>query len=155
MRREKEINMRFETMIHVSENISIDESEIQESFVRSSGPGGQNVNKVSTAVQLRFDAKNSPSLPEEVRLRLLHKAGKKVTNDGVLIISARRFRTQEKNRRDALNRLIALIHAASIEPPKSRPRTRPSRQSSKRRLEAKHRRSLIKQMRNADPLTDF
>src|SRR4029079_5280088 len=99
-------------MIQVTPAIALDESELQESFVRSSGPGGQNVNKVETAVQLRFDVRNSPSLPEAVRLRLERLAGRRLTRDGVLILNAQRFRTQERNRQDALERLVALIREA-------------------------------------------
>jgi ribosome-associated protein len=133
-------------MIQVTESISIEESEIQQDFVRSSGPGGQNVNKVSTSVQLRFDVRNSPSLPPDVRERLIKQAGRRVTSEGVLIIEGRRFRTQEANRRDTVMRLVALIRKAA-EKPKARRRTRPTLQSKRRRLETKRRRSQIKKLR--------
>src|SRR4030042_1446012 len=103
-------------MIQVTSSIAIDESEIQEEFIRSSGPGGQNVNKVATAVQLRFDVVNSPSLPDEVRQRLISLAYSRITEDGILIINAQRFRTQGRNRRDAIERLVALVREASQEP---------------------------------------
>jgi ribosome-associated protein len=133
-------------MIQVTESIFLDESEIRQDFVRSSGPGGQNVNKVSTSVQLRFDVRNSPSLPAEVRDRLIRQAGRRITVDGVLIIEGRRFRTQEANRKDTVDRLIALIRKAAVRP-KTRRRTRPTLQSKRRRLESKRRRSEIKMHR--------
>jgi len=133
-------------MIRVSPSIALNESEIREEFVRASGPGGQNVNKVATAVQLRFDVGRSPSLPEEVRRRLARLAGRRMTEDGVLVIDARRFRTQERNRRDALERLIALISRAEVSP-KPRRKTRPTAAARERRLEAKRRRSQTKRLR--------
>ncbi|MEJ2168226.1 MAG: alternative ribosome rescue aminoacyl-tRNA hydrolase ArfB [Desulfobacterales bacterium] len=138
-------------MIQVNEHIVLDENEIQEEFVRSSGPGGQNVNRVATAVQLRFDIANSASLPEDVRRRLLRLGGSRVTRDGILIIDARRFRTQEQNRKDARERLIGLVKRAA-EKPKPRRRTRPTAASRRKRLEEKRRRSRIKQGRQSvDP----
>ena len=137
-------------MIRVTDAIAIDEREIQEDFVRSSGPGGQNVNKVSTAVQLRFDVANCPSLPDDVRERLVRLAGKRITEGGVLIVEARRFRTQERNRRDALDRLVKLIGRAA-QKPKTRRRTRPTLASRQRRLEAKRRRSQAKRLRKPLP----
>jgi len=133
-------------MIYITKDISLEEKEIQMDFIRASGPGGQNVNKVSTAVQLRFDIKHSPSLPSEVRQRLLKLAGQRVTGDGVLVIDARRFRRQETNRQDALNRLKELIRKAT-QKPKKRLRTRPTLESKKRRLEKKRQHSEKKQRR--------
>ena len=133
-------------MIVITPTISIDERELTEEFVRSSGPGGQNVNKVATAVQLRFDVAHCPSIPDEIRLRLSRLAGKRMTEEGVLIIDARRFRTQEHNRRDAVDRLVAIIRAAA-EKPKTRRRTRPSQAAKKRRLDAKRQRGTIKKLR--------
>lgn len=133
-------------MIRITDGISIGEDEITIDFVRSGGPGGQNVNKVATAAQLRFDAAGSPNLPEDVRKRLISLGGKRVTSDGILVIDARRFRTQEKNRDDAVNRLVELIRKASVRP-KTRRKTKPSRQSKEKRLEQKRRRSAIKERR--------
>ena len=133
-------------MIRATETIVLDESEIRERFLRSSGPGGQNVNKVATAVQLRFDVLNSRSLPDDVRDRLVRLAGRRMTDEGVLVIEARRFRTQERNRQDARDRLIGLLRRAA-EPVTPRRKTRPGRESQKRRLERKHRRSESKKTR--------
>jgi ribosome-associated protein len=135
-------------LIQITERIAIDEREIKEEFVRASGPGGQNVNKVSTAVKLRFNVAKSPSLPDDIRERLIRLAGKRMTEKGVLVIDARRFRTQERNRQDALERLVRLIEAAS-KIPKSRKKTRPTATSKQRRLNEKHRRGEIKRMRKA------
>jgi len=140
-------------MIRVGAGIEIDESEIKEEFVRSSGPGGQNVNKVATAVQLRFDVAGSPSLPPEVRERLARLAGKRLTNDGVLVIEARRYRTQERNRQDAIERLVGLIRRAT-ERPRLRRRTKPTASSVERRLKAKRHRSETKRARARAPQPD-
>ena len=133
-------------MIHVNRDISLNEKEIKLDFIRSSGPGGQNVNKVATAVQLRFDVKNSPSLPDDVRSRLMRLAGKRVTGEGILILKAVRFRTQERNRQDAIDRLVKLIDQASRKQA-FRIKTRPSQASRQRRLTAKRVRSRLKQTR--------
>ena len=133
-------------MIQITPNISLDESELDLEFVRSSGPGGQNVNKVATAVQLRFDVRRSPNLPEEVRARLLTLAGRRVNAEGVLVIDARRYRSQERNRADARARLVALIDAACRVPVRRRP-TRPTVASRHRRMDAKTRRGSIKRLR--------
>ena len=140
-------------MIRVHAQIELDEREIQEDFVRASGPGGQNVNKVSTAVQLRFDVAHSPSLPDSVRARLITLAGRRLTQEGVLIIEAERFRSQRRNRDDALERLIELIREA-CEVDKPRRPTRPTLASRKRRLDSKQRRGETKKLRGSKPGTD-
>src|SRR5580704_9225458 len=140
-------------MIRITDRINIEEHELEERFVRASGPGGQNVNKLSSAVQLRFDVRGSPSLSTDVRLRLERLAGRRLTRDGVLVIMAQRHRTQERNRQDALDRLKELIKAASIAPTPRRP-TRPTRGSKERRLASKKNRSGIKNLRQEKPSLD-
>jgi ribosome-associated protein len=135
-------------MIRITSRLCLDESEIDLQFIRASGPGGQNVNKVATAVQLRFNVTGSPSLPEGVRARLMKLAGSRLTTGGELIIEAKRFRTQERNRQDAIGRLVELIRKAS-EPPKPRIATKPTLASKKRRLEGKKQRSEIKRGRGS------
>jgi ribosome-associated protein len=137
-------------MIPIDGNISIDEDELDERFIRASGPGGQNVNKVATAVQLRFDVRRSPNLPNDVRARLERLAGRRLTREGVLVIIAHRHRTQERNREDARARLIELIARAAVPPIPRRP-TKPTRASRERRLESKKRRARIKGLRHAKP----
>jgi ribosome-associated protein len=140
-------------MIRVTANITIDESEIAEVFVRASGPGGQNVNKVASAVQLRFDARRSPSLPQDVRGRLERLAGSRLTRDGVIVITAQRHRAQARNRQDALARLLDLIRRAA-HPPAKRRATKPPAAARERRIESKKRRSGIKRLRRVKPSFD-
>ncbi len=140
-------------MIEITPTIAIDPREITETFIRSPGPGGQNVNKVATAVQLRFDLRHSPGLPEDVRARAARLAGRRLTKDGVLVLTAARFRSQERNREDALARLVALLRQAA-ERPAPRKATRPSKAAKKRRLDGKTRRGAIKKLRRTRPSED-
>jgi len=133
-------------MIRVTDTIVLDENELRERFFRSSGPGGQNVNKVATAVRLLFNVRNSRSLPDEVRDRLVRSEGKRMTGGGVLVIEARRFRTQERNRKDARDRLVGMIRKAAL-PVTPRRKSSPTAKSRERRLEEKRRRSSVKQTR--------
>ena len=133
-------------MLRVTDKISLDPAELEEVFVRASGPGGQNVNKVSTSVQLRFDARRSPSLPEAVRERLQRLAGRRLSSDGVIVITASRFRSQARNREDARDRLVALIREAAT-PARPRRATRPTYASKVRRADSKRRRSRLKSLR--------
>lgn len=140
-------------MIKITNSVTLDPDEIEESFLRAGGPGGQNVNKVATAVQLRFDLRHSPSLPTGLRARAERLAGKRLTKDGVLVIIANRFRSQERNREDALERLVELLREAAV-PPKPRRATRPSRAAKRQRLESKTQRGQVKKLRRPPPRED-
>jgi ribosome-associated protein len=137
-------------MIRITKTIALDERELEEQFIRASGPGGQNVNKLASAVQLRFDVRGSPNLPEEVRARLERLAGSRLTREGVLVITAQRHRTQERNRQDARERLAELIRRAAVAPIPRRA-TKPSAGARAQRLESKKRRGRIKGLRRDKP----
>lgn len=140
-------------MIRITDQISIDPREIEESFIRPTGPGGQNVNKVSTAVQLRFDLRRSPSLPRDVSARAERLAGRRLTKEGVIVITAARYRTQEQNRADALSRLVDLLERATHRP-RARKATRPSLGAKRRRMDAKSRRGTLKRLRKGPARED-
>ena len=140
-------------MLRITDTITIDDSELEESFVRSSGPGGQNVNKVSSAVQLRFDARQSPSLPNDVAIRLMRLAGSRLTKDGVIVIVAQEYRDQSRNREEARERLAELIHQAAVKPKPRRP-TKVPKAAKRQRVDEKKRRGSIKSLRQRKPSFD-
>jgi ribosome-associated protein len=140
-------------MIPITPTLSINEDEIEESFVRSSGPGGQHVNTTSTAVQLRFDARRSRSLPDDVAIRLMKLAGSRLTQDGVIVITAQSHRSQQRNREEAVARLVELVRQAAIRP-RVRRATKPTKASKERRLDSKGRRSVVKSQRRSRPPED-
>jgi ribosome-associated protein len=141
-------------MIPIPPNIELDEAELEFSFIRASGPGGQNVNKVATAVQMRFDARRSPSLPNDVSTRLQKLAGSRLTNEGVIVITANRFRTQERNKADGIDRLVELIARAAEPPPPPRKKTKPSKAAKAKRVDSKVRRGAVKAMRGRPGASD-